>query len=105
MRKAWEDSNKYPRGQFKNQQKVGGHFVSKPSDQNQARNQNLEGKVVKSSGNDQWKFKTCFLCGEKGHISTQCVKIENLDHKKEIKVGLKLFTVHSRNELIHQGRS
>ena len=82
MRKVCEDTNKYPRGQFKNQQKVGGHFVGKPSDPNQTRNQNLEGKGVKSSGSDQLNFRTCFRCGEKGHISTQCGKNREVGPQK-----------------------
>ena len=78
VRKTWEDTNKNPGGQFKNQQKVGGHFVGKP-DPNQIRNQNLEGKGVKSSVNDQMNFRICFRCGEKGHISTQCGKNRDVE--------------------------
>ena len=73
MRKTWEDNTKYVKGQVKSQQKLGGHFVGKPSEQGQAKSQILEGKD-KVAGKSSWSDKICFNCHEKGHIASQCHK-------------------------------
>ena len=80
VRKMWEDSNKYPIGQFKKQQKVGGHFVGKSSDQNQARGQNLEGKGGKGAGNGTLELVLGVM--KKAILHSNVVKIKNLYHKK-----------------------